>query len=77
MIAKRQFGIRVSFMEIYNETITDLLNINSKNMQIRDGGVGTTRVTNLTESPCVNNRLYNELSLWIQNFIDFLYKMAE
>ena len=32
-------------MEIYNESITDLLHENNKNLQIRDGGVGASRVT--------------------------------
>ena len=45
----REFLLRVSYMEIYNETITDLLNPKSTNLKIRENVKGEISVEKLTE----------------------------
>lgn len=54
----REYLIRVSFMEIYNETITDLLcgksSNNSKGLNVREDGSGQIYVADLTEKCCNN-----------------------
>ena len=45
----REFLLRVSYMEIYNEIITDLLNPKSTNLKIRENVQGEISVDKLTE----------------------------
>lgn len=45
----REFLLRVSYMEIYNEIITDLLNPKSTNLKIRENVNGEILVEKLTE----------------------------
>ena len=45
----RQVTCKCSFLEIYNETITDLLNPSETHLHIREAAGGTTYVENLSE----------------------------
>ena len=43
------FRIAVSYLEVYNETINDLLDVNKTKLSLRDNGAGCLEIENLTE----------------------------
>lgn len=45
------YGVRCSLLEIYNETITDLLWPDATNLQVREDNKNGTYVEGLTEEP--------------------------
>jgi hypothetical protein len=47
--AARKVTCTCSFLEIYNEAITDLLNPSETHLHIREAGSGTTYVENLSQ----------------------------
>ncbi|XP_065061386.1 centromere-associated protein E-like isoform X1 [Rhopilema esculentum] len=51
MAPDREFLIRVSYMEIYNEVITDLLNAGSTHLKVRNNEKNEVFVENLSEVP--------------------------
>ncbi|CAL4123100.1 unnamed protein product, partial [Meganyctiphanes norvegica] len=60
----REFLIRASFMEIYNENITDLLATGlarTKNLSVREEASGQVYVADLTEELCNNEELLYSL----------------
>eukprot|EP00759_Apiculatamorpha_spiralis_P049380 PhF_6_TR44239/c1_g1_i3/m.68027/K11498/CENPE; centromeric protein E len=61
---QRQFQVFISYFEIYNEEINDLLNLSKKNLPIRQNKDGSFSVGDLTvepvQSPQVANRLLHD-----------------
>jgi centromeric protein E len=53
--SNRQFIVRVSYMELYNESITDLQDSTNGNLQIRGDVHGGVYVDGLTETTCSNS----------------------
>lgn len=56
------YSIRCSFLEIYNENITDLLNPSSTNLHIRDNMRHGCYVDGLTEHMILNGESFHPLS---------------
>ena len=52
-----RYSCRCSFLEIYNETITDLLNPSASNLGIREDQRGLVFVEGLSEAPVLNGEL--------------------
>ena len=45
---KRQVSVSVSYREIYNENVNDLLDQNRRNLEVRDNRDGEVSVENLS-----------------------------
>jgi hypothetical protein len=57
-----RYSVKCSFLEIYNETITDLLKPSSGNLNLREDMKRGCYVDNLTEQVVLNGMLTTRLS---------------
>jgi kinesin family protein 5 len=44
-----EFTVKISYVEIYNEQIRDLLDVSKSNLRIRDGAAGSVYIQDVTE----------------------------
>ena len=66
--AQREFLIRCSYMEIYNESINDLLNPAATNLSLREDPLRSISIEGLTETVCSSvEQIYSLLNLGDSN----------
>ena len=60
----KEFLVRCSFLEIYNECVNDLLDPNKSNLTLREDKKGGLKIIDLTEKECTSiNQIYSLLAL--------------
>ena len=66
-----RYSVRCSFLEIYNETITDLLYPSSKNLQMREDMKTGCYVQGLSEQDVLNGiLLFSPAQAFVSSFFD-------
>ena len=65
---EKEFLIRCSYLEIYNESINDLLNSAATNLSLREDPLHSISIENLTETVCTSvEQIYSLLNLGDSN----------
>lgn len=61
---EKEFLVRCSYLEIYNESVNDLLDPNKSNLTIREDKKGGLKIIDLSEKECISmNQIYSLLAL--------------
>jgi centromeric protein E len=61
---EKEFLVRCSYLEIYNECVNDLLDANNTNLTLREDKNGGLKIIDLSEKECTSiNQVYSLLSL--------------